>query len=50
MLNNTTLKDHMSTNELLLKFDLLSERSLKTNTIKLCVKIEAGCINEQTNQ
>ena len=30
------------------KTDTMSKRNLKTNTIKMCVKSEAGCINEQT--
>ena len=30
------------------KTDILSKRTLKTNIIKMCVKSEAGCINEQT--
>ena len=30
------------------KTDTMSKRTLKTNIINMCVKSEAGCINEQT--
>ena len=30
------------------KTDTMSKRNLKTKILKMCVKSEAGCINEQT--